>query len=442
MKKFFGDDLFLDTPSAERIYAKIKDLPIIDYHCHLPPALVARDAGFSGIGELWLAGDHYKWRAMRLCGVDEKYITGGADYREKFMKYAEILPRLAGNPLYYWTHLELKQIFGIGEPLNADSAARIYDAANEKLKKMRVSDFFRLYKVEYAATTDDPADELKYPGRYGTTEMRPTFRPDKAWTFDGEYLRRLGGAAGVQIAEWDDLFIALCRRLDDFAAKGCKIADHGFSHFPGAYAGDAEARALFRRRDSLSGEEKEKLFGNLLLRLTREYGRRGILMQIHFAVDRNVHEEMFRRCGADSGFDVIGEAQDVRDVAAYFDRIPDAERPETVLYTLNDGNLPALACLTGAFRHVRMGAAWWFNDTVEGIRRNLATIAEYSALGTNLGMLTDSRSFSSYARFDFFRRLLSGYLGGLAERGEYDISAAETVAKDICYDNIKGVLGL
>ena len=211
---------------------------------------MARDAGFSGIGELWLAGDHYKWRAMRLCGVDEKYITGGADYREKFMKYAEILPRLAGNPLYYWTHLELKQIFGIGEPLNADSAARIYDAANEKLKKMRVSDFFRLYKVEYAATTDDPADELKYPGRYGTTEMRPTFRPDKAWTFDGEYLRRLGGAAGVQIAEWDDLFIALCRRLDDFAAKGCKIADHGFSHFPGAYAGDAEARALFRRRDS------------------------------------------------------------------------------------------------------------------------------------------------------------------------------------------------
>ena len=197
MKKFFGDDLFLDTPSAERIYAKIKDLPIIDYHCHLPPALVARDAGFSGIGELWLAGDHYKWRAMRLCGVDEKYITGGADYREKFMKYAEILPRLAGNPLYYWTHLELKQIFGIGEPLNADSAARIYDAANEKLKKMRVSDFFRLYKVEYAATTDDPADELKYPGRYGMTEMRPTFRPDKAWTFDGEYLRRLGGAAGV-----------------------------------------------------------------------------------------------------------------------------------------------------------------------------------------------------------------------------------------------------
>ena len=206
--------------------------------------------------------------------------------------------------------------------------------------------------------------------------------------------------------------------------------------------GDAEARALFRRRDSLSGKEKEKLFGNLLLRLTREYGRRGILMQIHFAVDRNVHEEMFRRCGADSGFDVIGEAQDVRDVAAYFDRIPDAERPETVLYTLNDGNLPALACLTGAFRHVRMGAAWWFNDTVEGIRRNLATIAEYSALGTNFGMLTDSRSFSSYARFDFFRRLLSGYLGGLAERGEYDISAAETVAKDICYDNIKGVLGL
>ena len=259
MKEFFGEDLFLDTPTAERIYAKIKDLPIIDYHCHLPPALVAQDAGFSGIGELWLAGDHYKWRAMRLCGVDEKYITGGADYREKFMKYAEILPRLAGNPLYYWTHLELKQIFGIGEPLNADSAARIYDAANEKLKKLRVSDLFRMYKVEYVATTDDPADELKYPGRYGTTEMRPTFRPDKAWTFDGEYLRRLGGAAGVQIAEWDDLFIALCRRLDDFAAKGCKIADHGFSHFPGAYAGDAEARALFRRRDSLSGEEKAEV---------------------------------------------------------------------------------------------------------------------------------------------------------------------------------------
>lgn len=442
MKEFFGDDLFLDSDPAKEIYAAIKDLPIIDYHCHLPPADVARDAGFSGLGELWLSGDHYKWRAMRLCGVEEDYITGKADYREKFLKYAEILPLLAGNPLYYWTHLELKQIFGIGEPLNGDSAPRIYEQAGKKLQKMRVSDLFRMYKVEYVATTDDPADELKYPGRYQTTEMRPTFRPDKVWTFDEAYLARLGKAAGVEIAEWDDLFIALCRRLDEFVDKGCKITDHGFARFPRVYANDAEARALFRRRAGLSAEEKEALFGNLLLRLTREYGRRGLLMQIHFAVDRNVNGEMYRRCGPDSGFDVVGGPQPTQDIAAFFSRISDSERPETVLYTLNDGNLPAIAALTGAFRHVRMGAAWWFNDTVEGIRKNLSTIAEYSVLGTGFGMLTDSRSFSSYARFDFFRRLLAGYLGGLADRGEYDFAAAEETAKKISYDNIKGALGL
>ena len=442
MKGFFGDKLLLNTPASERLYEAVKELPIIDYHCHLNAEKIAKNTGFSDIGELWLSGDHYKWRAMRLCGVDEKYITGDADYREKFFRYAEIVPRLAGNPLYYWTHLELRQVFGIKEPLNAKSAGRVYAAANEKLKDISVLSLLKQYKVEYAATTDDPCDDLSAHGKYGDTLVAPTFRPDKLLALDGEYLKKLGETVGYAVSSCSDLLRAAETRLQYFVARGCKISDHGFKRFPKAYADGAEAEKLFARRGQLSEEEREKLFGFLLLELAKLYKKYGMIMQLHFAVTRNVNPRMYVKCGADAGFDVIADAQEPEDVIAFFARIPDGERPETVLYTLNDGNLPALAALTGAFGNVKLGAAWWFNDTVEGIRRNLATIAEYSALGTNLGMLTDSRSFSSYARFDFFRRLLSGYLGGLAERGEYDISAAETVAKDICYDNIKGVLGL
>ena len=442
METFFGDRLLISSGAAEEIYAQMKDLPIIDYHCHLDETKIAANAGFADIGELWLAGDHYKWRAMRLCGVDEEYITGKSSFHDKFVKYAEILPQLVGNPLYYWSHLELKQIFGIDEPLNAKSAERIWNRASETLKNLRVQDLFRQFRVEYVATTDDPTSDLAAHGKHGGTRVSPTFRPDKLYALDEGYLEALGKSAGAEITSLDGLLSAISKRLDYFAGKGCKISDHGFEKFPKRYADRAEAEALFARRKTLNAEEKDAFFGFLLVWLAKEYAKRNMIMQLHFSVVRNNNSQMFGRCGVDSGFDLISGEQSVKDLILFFNQVSDDERPQTVLYTLNDNNLSAIAAVTGAFRKVRMGAAWWFNDTVEGIRKNLSVVSEYSALGTSFGMLTDSRSFSSYVRFDFFRRILSDYLGNFVEKGEYPLESAVQTAKNICYYNVKEALGL
>lgn len=433
----FFQNLFLSSGSAKTIYEQVKDLPIIDYHCHLDQNKIRSDAHFSDIGELWLAGDHYKWRAMRLCGVDERFITGNASWHEKFLAYAKIVPQLAGNPLYYWTHMELSQVFGIGEPLSEESAERIYAQANEKLKAISVRTLLKQYKVEFVATTDDPADDLSAHGTYDETIVAPTFRPDKLLSLNKTYLDQLGKIVGYPLKTLADILRAAEERLQYFVAHGCRISDHGFLKFPARYVSRGEAERLFSE-----GKGGEEVFGYLLTSLAKLYKKYNVIMQMHFAVTRNVNPAMYKVCGVDAGFDVIASASPIENVIAFFQQLSDEERPETVLYTLNDSELPALAAITGAFRHVKLGAAWWFNDTVQGIRRNLSTIAEYSVLGINFGMLTDSRSFSSYARFDFFRRILSEYLGTLAERGEYDLQAAKTIAKNICYYNIKEALGL
>ena len=438
---FFDKDLLIYNETGKALYEQVKDLPIIDYHCHLDQKKIAEDSSFFDIGELWLSGDHYKWRAMRLNGVDEYYITGGASFREKFLKYAEIVPNLIGNPLYYWTHLELKQIFGIDIPLNKASAEHIYGMANEKLKGMSVQSMLGSFKVEFIATTDDPADDLEDHKKYGDINVTPTFRPDKLFSFDEGYIEKLGAVADVKISSFADLLSALEKRLDFFVSKGCRMADHGMDRFPERYADYGEACELFAKRDMLSADEREALKGYILVWLSKEYAKRDITVQLHFAVTRNVNPSMFEICGADSGFDVISETPSVQNVIGFFSRIGDDERPNTVLYTLNDANLASMACISGAFRKVRMGAAWWFNDTVEGIRRNLKVISEYSSLGNNLGMLTDSRSFSSYCRFDFFRRILCDYVGSLVEKGEYDGESAVNLIRNICYYNAKRMVG-
>ena len=437
---FFDKDLLIYNETGKALYEQVKDLPIIDYHCHLDQKKIAADAKFSDIGELWLAGDHYKWRAMRMCGVDEYYITGGADFHDKFIKYAEIVPNLVGNPLYYWTHLELKQIFGIDLPLNKDTAERIYEAANEKLKTMSVQSMLNSFKVEFIGTTDDPVDSLADHKKYGNINVTPTFRPDKLFGFEEAYIEKLGSVSGIEIKSLGDLLAALESRLDFFVSKGCRMADHGMDRFPESYATYDEACALFAKSAELSADEKESLRGYLLVWLSREYAKRNITVQLHFAVTRNVNPQMFSLCGVDSGFDVISEAPSVQNVVGFLSQISDDERPNTVLYTLNDANLSSMACISGAFRRVRMGAAWWFNDTVEGIRRNLKIISEYASLGNNLGMLTDSRSFSSYCRFDFFRRILCDYVGSLVEKGEYGGASAVALVQNICYYNAKGMV--
>jgi len=440
MKHFFSNDVLLGNETAVSLYQSIKDLPIIDYHCHLDQGKIKDDALFNDIGELWLAGDHYKWRAMRLCGVDEAFITGNASFHDKFIKYAEIMPKLIGNPLYYWTHFELKQIFGIDRPLNQGTAEGIYQEVNQKMKDLSVRKLLKHFHVEYICTTDDPIDDLSKHGVYDGITVIPTFRPDKAYRPD-LYLPLLEKAVHRRIDNAKAYVEALEERLDFFISKGCKISDHGFNRFPSRYISDEEAEVLFRKRDNLNELQKELFFGWLLVQLTKLYGKKHIAMQIHFNVIRNNNLEMFDACGPDSGFDLIGQPQNIEDLVLFFNQIKDQDRPETVLYTLNDANLSSIAAVTGAFRHVRLGPSWWFNDTLEGIKRNIRTISEYAVLGTNLGMLTDSRSFSSYSRFDFFRRILCDYVGEKVESGEYDYASALKLLEDICYNNSKTLVG-
>lgn len=394
MKEFFGEDFLLENESAKSIYAAIKDLPIIDYHCHLDDKAIKEDKRFSDIGELWLSGDHYKWRAMRLCGVDENYITGEASYREKFFAFAEIFPKLCGNPVYYWAQMELRQIFGISKPLNKDTAEEIWTAANEKLKMLSVQSLLKQFKVEYIATTDDPFSTLENHGNVNGITVMPTFRADARFQ------------EGVSKAELE-------KQLDRFVEKGCKIADYGFD--------------LITETDE-----------NLVWLIENCY-KRNLLLQLHFGTFRNVNATMGRVCGKDSGFDIMRAETAIDNLVKILDRENTklGGLPKIVAYPLNDYDLRALATLTGAFPSVKVGAAWWFNDTLQGIKRQLETVSEYAVLGTQYGMLTDSRSFSSYVRFDFYRRILSSFIGEKVEKGEYDEQAAQALAADIAYNNIK-----
>ena len=440
MKKFFDESVLLDNQVAVDLYNQVKDLPIIDYHCHLDQDKIAHNASFNDIGELWLSGDHYKWRVMRLSDVDEYYITGQASYEEKFYKYAEIMPKLIGNPLYYWTHFELKKVFGINEPLNKDTAHDIYLRANEVLKNKTVQSLLKEFNVKYIATTNDPLETLNNHGDFNGIEVRPTFRPDKLLTLDNDYLNELSNLTNIDIKTMKDLKSAICARLDYFVSKGSKISDHGFLDFPTDIISEEEASYLFEYRKVLDKKGRDSLFGYLLHFLMEEYQKREMVVQLHFAVTRNINTSMYRKVGVDAGFDVIASEINYQSLIKFLDSLDDEHRPTIILYSLNPNTIAPLACISGAYRHVYVGAAWWFNDTLNGIKRNLDLTAEYALLGNNLGMLTDSRSFSSYVRFDFFRRILCSYIANKVEAGEYDINEASTIAKDICYYNIKNLL--
>lgn len=440
--KFFSDKVLLMGETAQKLYDEIKDLPIIDYHCHLEQKKIVSDEVYDDIGKLWLENDHYKWRAMRLCGIEERYITGDASWQEKFYKYASIMPYLCGNPLYYWTHLELKQIFGINEPLNEGTASSIYRRANELLKNLSVRKLLKNFNIEFVATTDDPCDTLEYNGVCGDMTISPTFRPDKLYDFSSPYIKKLGESANIDIKSLAEYKRAIISRLDYFTSKDCKIADHGFLDFPKSIAAEDEANRLFENIDKLSMKEKEPLFGYLLVFLMKEYKKRNIVAQLHFSVIRNINSDIYEKNGVDQGCDVIAKEADIYSLINLLNYIPEKERPPIILYSLNPNTLSALACLSGAFRNVYMGAAWWFNDTLSGIMKNLETISEYSCLGTHLGMLSDSRSFSGYVRFDFFRRILASFVGEKVDKGEFCFEDAEKLVKNISYYNIKKLLNI
>lgn len=466
MKAFMDESFLLHTPTARHLYEDYaKDMPIIDYHCHISPQQIAEDHRFSTITEAWLGGDHYKWRVMRAQGIDEAYITGGASDWEKFEKWAEIMPMLIGNPLYHWTHLELKRYFGIEKQLNAHTAREIWTACNEKLQEpeMTVRGLLRAQKVKCLCTTDDPADSLEYHKRLKAEpdfeiQVLPGWRPDLALGIDspdfGPYLRRLEAVSGVTIDSFAGLCQALKVRMDAFDRLGCRVCDHGLEQIPCVMISEAEAdQAMHMAMEgaALSQQMADGFRTRLMLFLGREYVTRGWVMQLHYGALRNVNRRMVADLGPNTGYDSIGDAGCGKALAGLLNALREADAlPKTVVFSLNPNDNDMISSILGCFWEggtigkMQLGAAWWFNDTKPGMKQQLVSYASTAVLGNFIGMLTDSRSFLSYTRHEYFRRILADLVGQWVEDGEYpaDEEALRAIMEGICYQNAARLLGL
>ena len=462
MKPFIGEDFLLETEASKELYRNhAVALPIIDYHCHLSPKEIAEDKRFSTITELWLGGDHYKWRAMRANGVDEKFITGDASSWEKFQKWAETLPYTLRNPLYHWTHLELKTAFGINKVLNPSTAREIYDECNDKLSRPEFSakGLMLHYGVETVCTTDDPIDSLEYHLQIRESGFKvkvlPAWRPDKAMSVDNtdaynQYIDKLESVSGIQIGSYRDLIEALKKRHDFFASQGCKVADHGISSFPWAECSEKEASDIFvkiRKGNKLSTEEIIKLQTSILLELCRMNHEKGWVQQFHFGPLRNVNTRMFNKLGPDAGFDTIGDFSCALPIAKFLDALDSNNQlTKTILYNLNPSDNTWVAAMIANFQDgsvpgkIQMGSGWWFNDQIYGMESQMNALSMQGLLSRFVGMLTDSRSFLSYPRHEYFRRVLCNLLGKDIEKGlipEDELERVGQMVEDICYYNTK-----
>ena len=462
VKPFMDANFLLTTETAQHLYHNhASKMPIIDYHCHLSPKMIAEDYRFKTITELWLGGDHYKWRAMRANGVNEKYITGDASDWEKFQKWAETVPYTFRNPLYHWTHLELRTAFGITETLNPESAKRIYDACNAKLAEegMSARGLMKHYRVEVVCTTDDPIDSLEYHRsiRESGFEVKvlPTWRPDKAMAVNDsaayqKYISQLSEVSGIQIQTYAQLLQALQARHDFFASEGCKVADHGVSAFPWAACTEAEATTLFAKvisGNELTSEEVAKLQTAILLELCRMNHAKGWVQQLHFGPMRNVNSRMFRQLGPDTGFDTIGDYSNGQALARFLDALNvDDKLAKTILYNINPGENAVIGAMAANFQDgitpgkIQLGSGWWFNDQIDGMEQQMNTLSLQGLLSRFVGMLTDSRSFVSYPRHEYFRRILCNLVGKDVQEGlipECEMRRVESMIEDICYKNAK-----
>lgn len=462
MKTFMDADFLLKTETAKHLYHQhAAQMPIIDYHCHLSPRMIAEDYRFRSITELWLGGDHYKWRAMRANGVDERYITGDADDWEKFEKWAATLPYTFRNPLYHWTHLELRTAFGINEVLNPESARRIYDACNARLAEadMTARGLMRRYGVETVCTTDDPTDSLEYHRsiRESGFEVKvlPTWRPDKAMKpADGKayraYVARLGEAAGMEIRTYDHLLEALRKRHDFFASQGCKVADHGIDTFPWADCTPEAAAELFGKvmgGNELTDGEVEQLQTALLLELARMNHEKDWVQQFHYGPIRDICRRMYRRLGPDTGFDTIGDGKVAEKMGRFLNALDEEGKlAKTILYNINPADNHVVAAMAATFQNgsvpgkVQFGSGWWFNDQIDGMEAQMNVLSMQGLLSRFVGMLTDSRSFLSYPRHEYFRRILCNLIGQDVEEGlipESEMPRIEAMIEDICYYNAK-----
>ena len=453
MKPFMDRDFLLDTPTAQRLYHDVAaELPIIDYHCHLSPREIYEDRPFENITRVWLGGDHYKWRLMRSFGVDERYITGDASDREKFQKWAEILSLAIGNPLYHWSHLELRRYFGYEGILNGDTAEAVWDLCNEQLRRpeFSVRNLILRSNVKVICTTDDPADSLEWHRRIAAdgfaVKVLPSFRPDKAMNLEKpdylDYLQKLGGPQ-----TYAELAKVLRERLRFFVSLGCRVSDHGMESVPYVPAGEAELEAIFAKR--LRGQlptacEAKQFKTGLLLTLGRCYAKYGVAMQLHYGVIRDNNRYIYHLLGPDAGVDSMGDPSPLKELAGFLNALAETnELPRTILYSLNPTENAAIGTIIGCFQgpeargKLQHGSAWWFNDHEKGMLDQMTTLAAEGHLATFVGMLTDSRSFLSYPRHEYFRRLLCNLIGGWVERGEFpdDEKALRTIVEGVCCRN-------
>lgn len=459
MKKFMDEDFLLQTETAKILYHQYAaKMPILDYHCHISPQEIAEDRKFENITQVWLGGDHYKWRQMRSNGVEEKYITGDATDREKFQKWAETLEKAIGNPLYHWSHLELQRYFGYHGVLNGETAEEVWQLCNAKLKEdgMSAKNLIRQSNVTLLCTTDDPVDSLEWHEKIAADEsfdvqVLPAFRPDKAMNLEKadylDYLKKLEQVSGVKIDSFDALIKALSVRMDHFAKHGCLVADHGLEYVMYAPATDEALEKIFAKR--LSGEDvtraEELQFKTaFMVRVGKEYHKRNWAMQLHYGVKRDNNGMIFSSLGPDAGIDCINNYAPSSEMADYLNALAITdELPKTILYSLNPTDNAAIGTIMGCFQQggivgkIQHGSAWWFNDHKKGMEEQLTSLANLGLLANFIGMLTDSRSFLSYTRHEYFRRILCNLIGNWVENGEYpfDEKKLGAMVQDISYYN-------
>lgn len=449
------DDYMLHGATAKTLYSEYGDLPVVDYHCHLSPEEMYRDEPFDNIGQMWLAHDHYKWRLMRSSGIDEKYITGDAPWHDKFLKYAEIIELSGGSPLYHWTQMELMRYFGICEPLGTLTAERIWNTANSVIRdtKMSPRKLIAQSNVETICTCDEITSDLKFHAFIaadGTFPARviPSFRTDSLLLMRregyGGFLRALEDVSGVAIECLDDLKKAVGERLGFFSLNGCRFSDVGITYFPDRFYGDKKASDVFDgilNGGDVSDGDYLGLLGNMYVFLGRLYKKHDMTAQMHIAVLRNVNSEVFGFFGSDGGVDCTGDIIGGEAVARLLDRLNgEGALPRTILFSLNPANMEQLGSVVTAFRNVRLGPSWWFWDHRRGIERQLDIIAESGCIGLFPGMLTDSRSFLSYSRHDYFRRIFCEKVGRWVDDGELDLSAARKIVRNVFYLNAAGLV--
>ena len=458
---FIKDDYLLNNDLAKKLYGYACKMPIIDYHCHLSPKEIYEDKKFDNITQIWLYGDHYKWRLMRSYGIDEDYITGSASDYDKFLAWAKTLSLAIGNPLYEWSHIELKNYFGFDGILDEDSEDEVWNLANEKLKNLSARQLIKMSNVEVLCTTDDPIDDLNYHKLMMKQDMGfkvyPAWRPDKVMNIEKddwfEYLEKLEKVSDIKINSYHDLLNVLINRLDYFESVGCKVADHGLAYVPYMEYSDEIVEEIFNKRvngGKLNGDECEIFKTAVLAELTKQYHDRNWVSQLHYGVKRDNSHYLFNRIGVDAGGDNIGESANIDKLINFLSLLEGQDKlPKTILYSLNPNDNTAIDTIIASFQRgptkskIQHGCAWWFNDNYDGMMDQMKSLAAQGYLAGFVGMLTDSRSFISYGRHEYFRRVLCRLLAEYVENGRYpnDENKLRKIVEDISFNNTKEYFG-